>query len=111
MRNLCETCRCAEWDTIEYHSAKGANGSACVSLLNTGGRNVVLLYEIVLQLRRILLVGVIASLAGMRDHALALTACLSECFGLIIVTGCRLEQDFATNAGIVDLALYAIKHR
>ena len=95
----------------KHLAAKRANGSAGMSMLRAGGRNVILLYGVMLKLGRILLVGVIASLAGVRDHALALTACLSERFGFIIVTGCRLEQDFATDAGIVDLALYAIKHR
>lgn len=95
----------------KHLAAKRANGSAGMSLLRAGGRNVILLYGVMLKLGRILLVGAIASLAGMRDHALALTACLSERFGLIIVTGCRFKQDFATDAGVVDLALYAIKHR
>ena len=95
----------------KHLAAKRANGSAGMSMLRAGGRNVILLYGVMLKLGRILLVGVIASLAGMRDHALALTACLSERFGLIIVTGCRLEQNSATDASVVDLALYAIKHR
>lgn len=35
MRNLCESCKYAEWDTVEYHSAKecglsGGNARALV---------------------------------------------------------------------------------
>ena len=99
-------CKRQDCSGSEYHTAQRADRSARVSLLEAGRGDVILFYKVMLQLRLIFLVGVITSLADVRDHTIALAAHLSERFGLIIVTGCLFEHKSAMDAGVADLEGY-----